>query len=140
MILVVDTNIIIAAAIRTTITQDIIFKYSFTLYSPEFVKEEINKHKKEILERSRLTESELDIILSILYSRIRIIPGEEYSYLKKQILEFAPDKKDWPFLALAKHLDAILWSNDLALKRKQNVVKVVTTKELVTLLLEKPTS
>jgi hypothetical protein len=33
-----------------------------------------------------------------------------------------------------------LWSNDLALRIKHDRIKVVTTKELVDLLLEKPTA
>ncbi|MFH0737812.1 MAG: PIN domain-containing protein [Candidatus Micrarchaeota archaeon] len=130
MILVVDTNVLIAAAIKPTITQELIFRDSFLLYSPEFVKDEIGKHKNEIMKKSGYSEEGFETILSLLYSRIDIVPSKESVYLKEEILRFSPDKKDWPFLALAKHLDAALWSNDSALKR-QDVVRIMTTTELV---------
>jgi predicted nucleic acid-binding protein len=132
MILVVDTNVVVAAAIKPTITQALIFRDTFTLYSPEFVKDEIKKHKNEIMKKSGLSEDAFETIISLPYSEIKIVPGNEYAYLKEDILKFSPDKKDWPFLALAKHLDAALWSNDSALKR-QNIVKVITTTELLEL-------
>ncbi|MFH0884213.1 MAG: PIN domain-containing protein [Candidatus Micrarchaeota archaeon] len=132
MILVVDTNVIVAATIRPTITQTLIFRDSFTLYSPEFVKDEIEKHQNEIMKKGGFSKEEFETIISLLYSQINIVPSKEYIYLKEDILKFSPDKKDWPFLALAKHLDAALWSNDSALK-KQNVVKILTTAELLEL-------
>ncbi len=132
MILVVDTNIIVAAAIRPTFTHELIFRDSFTLYSPEFVRDEIEKYKNVIMKKSGLNEDEFETVMSLIYSRINIVPGGDYGYLREEILRISPDKKDWPFLALAKHLGTALWSNDSALK-KQGVVRVVTTAELLEL-------
>ena len=41
---------------------------------------------------------------------------------------------DWPFLALAKNLNAVLWTNDRRLREGQNEIRIVTTEELVKLL------
>jgi predicted nucleic acid-binding protein len=130
MKLVVDTNTIIAAAIRPTLTHELIFMDSLTLYSPEFVRDEIEKYKKVIMKKSGFGDDEFQMVLSLLYSRITIVPSEEYECLREEILKISPDKKDWPFLALAKHLGAALWSNDSALKR-QDMVRVITTAELL---------
>lgn len=134
MILVVDTNIIIAAALRPGITQELLFKDLFQFYSPEFVKDEIEKHKTEIMKKSGFTEYEFETVFSLLFSEITIVPSKEYSHLKNEVLRFSPDREDWPFLALAKHLHAVLWSNDSDLKKKQDIIRVITTTELLGLL------
>ncbi|NYZ77008.1 hypothetical protein H0O02_01690 [Candidatus Micrarchaeota archaeon] len=130
----VDANVMIAAILKPGVTQGLIFKDSFTFYSPEFVKDEIEKHKTEIMKKGGFTEGEFEMIISLLCSQIIIVPSKDYAYLKEEILKFSPDNEDWPFLALAKHLDAALWSNDSDLKKKQNVIKVITTTELLELL------
>ena len=136
MILIVDTNVIISAALRQSITQDLIFNLAFQLYTPEFVGDEIEKHKRDILNKSGYTEERFNSILSLIFSRITIIPEDEYLSHKNEVLKFTPDKKDWPFLALAKHLDAALWSYGSDLKKKQSVIKVFTTSDLIKLLEE----
>lgn len=132
MILVVDTNVIVAAAIKPTRTHELIFRGSFALYSPEFVRDEIEKYKNVIMKKSGFGEDEFETVMLLLYSRINIVPSGDYGYLRGEILRISPDKKDWPFLALAKHLGAALWSNDFALK-KQDAVRVITTAELLEL-------
>lgn len=134
MILVVDTNIVISAIIKSSTTQAIILKEEFKLFSLEFLKDEIEEHKDLILKKTRYSEQDFQIILSLVYSEITIVPKSYYQYLKQEILEITPDKKDWPFLALAKHLNARLWSNDSDLKQKQSVVSVITTTDLLKLL------
>ena len=134
MILVVDTNVVISAALRGSTTQELIFNNAFQLYTPEFVKEEIEKYKNEIMQKGNYTETEFQTILSLIFSRITIVPENEYAKHKEEILKFTPDVKDWPFLALAKHLGAALWTYDSIIKRKQNVIKIFTTGQLFRLL------
>ncbi|MBU0532990.1 hypothetical protein KKB44_05860 [Candidatus Micrarchaeota archaeon] len=134
MILVVDTNIIIAAIIKPSTTQELILKEDIKFYSPEFLRNEIEKYRTEILKKSGYTESELESIISIMYSNITIVPKDEYQHLKEEVLKFTPHQSDWPFLALAKHLGATLWTNDSDLKIKQAVVHIITTAELVQML------
>ncbi len=134
MILIVDTNVIISAALRQSITQDILFNKSFQFYTPEFVRQEIEEHTQELLEKSNYSLDEFTSILSLLFSKITIVPESEYMPYKEVVLKFSPDKDDWPFLALAKHLNAGLWSYDSDLKLRQNLIKVYTTSDLVKFL------
>ena len=131
MILVVDTNVIIAGALRKSITQELLFNNMFQLYAPEFVKEEIEKYKLEIMKKGNYSETEFHTILSLIFSQITVVPEDEYKTYKKEVLEFIPDIKDWPFLALAKHLDASVWTYDSVLKKQQNIVKILTTSDLI---------
>ncbi len=132
--LVVDTNVILSAALKPSITQDILFHYASICHTPEYVKEEIEKHKKEMIEKSQYSEEEFNTILSLIFSRITIVPEEDYISYKEQVLKFTPHDKDWPFLALAMHLGADLWTYDKPLKERQKVVNVLTTKDLIELL------
>ncbi|MBI5046184.1 hypothetical protein HZC07_00435 [Candidatus Micrarchaeota archaeon] len=116
---------------RRGITQELLFNNLLQLYSPEFVKNEIEKHKKEIMKKGNCKEQEFDIIISIIFSRITIVVEAEYIKYKTETLEFVPDINDWPFLALAKHLTVPVWTYDSAISKKQNRVTVVTTSELV---------
>lgn len=134
MILVVDTNVIISALLRQSITQEILFYYASICYTPEYVKQEIERHKKEIMDRSNYDEETFNTILSLIFSRITIVPEDQYRSYKEEVLKFTPHDKDWPFLALAMHLDAKLWTYDLPLKERQNVVTVLTTKDLINIL------
>lgn len=134
MILVVDTNVIVSAALKQSITQDILFNKAFQFYTPEFVREEIEEHKDELLKASNYTNDEFNAILSLIFSKVTIVPEEDYVSHKEEVLKFSPDKDDWPFLALAKHLGVDLWSYDSDLRLKQNTVKIYTTSELVKFL------
>ncbi len=46
MMVVVDSNRIIAALLKDSTTRSLLFNETFDFISPEFVKEEIKKHKK----------------------------------------------------------------------------------------------
>ena len=51
----------------------------------------------------------------------------------------SPDADDTAYIALALHLNCPIWSNDKKLK-KQDKVKVITTKELLEGIVEKHNS
>ena len=54
MLLVVDTNVILSAAIARSHTLDILFDARLELITPEFVLVEIRSHSDEIGEKSGL--------------------------------------------------------------------------------------
>jgi predicted nucleic acid-binding protein len=71
-------------------------------------------------------------LLNFLLEPIKIIPEEEYnSFIAKAKQEIPFD--DAPYLALSLALKIPIWSNDSAFKR-QSLVKVYTTSELIKLL------
>lgn len=133
MIIVVDTNIAIAAILKRSTTQEILFNPELEPYAPEFIGEEIIKHRQELMKRAGILKTSF-IRFFRLYSRITIVREEKYAMHKEYVLKFTPDKMDWPFLALAKNLNAVLWTNDRRLREGQNEIRIVTTEELVKLL------
>ena len=135
MRLIVDANILFAALIKESTARWLIFHLDAELIAPEFILEEIEKHKEEILKKSKLDEKELTSILEKLKERIVLLSDEvtitkldEAFSLMKDI-----DENDCLFLAAALVTHSGIWSDDAHFK-KQSKVKVWTTKELVQFL------
>ncbi len=133
MIFVVDTNIIVSAILRPALTQELVFSSDFELFAPEYVKNEMADHKSEFLKKSGYSEHQFELIVALVFSKITIIPASEYEKYRTEVLEFVPDKDDWPFFALARHLDSALWSNDVALKKKQTRIRVLNTEDIISI-------
>jgi predicted nucleic acid-binding protein len=104
---------------------------------PEFTFEEINKHKNEILRKSKLSEQQFNLLMATLKENLIIVPKYEIRRIKeaKEIMDNI-DSNDTVFVALAlSTINDGIWSDDVHFK-KQNVVKVWNTKELIKLLLD----
>lgn len=134
MDLIIDANILISAliAVKGKI-YDLIFNDKIRLFSTEFLIEEIEKYKDEILTKSSITKDEFEIFLSLISSKIEFIP---YSELKEFLLEaekITPDINDREYFALALKLKCGIWSNDKRLKN-QNKVKIYSTKDIINFL------
>ena len=100
------------------------------LFAPEFALEEIKKYENEIMHKAKITKKEFNFLRKELAIAIDFIPLQIYgSYLKKALI-VSPDENDIDFFALALKLKIPLWSNDKLLK-KQNIVKVLDTKEVL---------
>lgn len=108
MDLVVDTNIVVSAILKSGITRNMIFNQRITLYSPEHLLIELKKHEKEFMEKSGLNKEQLTTATSMVISNIEIIPFEDYSSNKAEAKRITPDPDDWPFLALALKKQACL--------------------------------
>ena len=102
MELIIDANILMSALIATEgKTYDLIFNDNIKLFSPDKLIEELEKHKKEILKKSGLSEYDFDIFVSLISAEINFVP---YSDIKKYILEankITPDPNDTEYFALA---------------------------------------
>jgi predicted nucleic acid-binding protein len=133
MNLVIDANVLFAALIKEGKTIEILLNPNFNFYAPEFLFEEFNKYKSEILHKTHRSGQEFSEIFGILKEIIEIVPRDKYKD-KLQLAEgFSPDNGDVDYFALALNLNCGIWSNDKELK-KQNKVKVHFTEELVALL------
>jgi len=78
MLLVVDANVVFSALIREGSTLRLlefnsIFKI-IELVAPEFLWDEIEEHKEEIIKKSKLSEEELEKVLGFIMSEIKAIP------------------------------------------------------------------
>ncbi|MBS3148122.1 PIN domain-containing protein [Candidatus Woesearchaeota archaeon] len=132
MKLVPDTNILIAALVRSGVSREILLHPSIEFILPEYALEEVEKNWPEILKKSRLPEDELRIIFDDIKQKITIVPFEEITELKKaaEIMD-SIHPNDSPFIALALSVrnDGI-WSQDKHFEQKK-VVKVWKTQDLI---------
>ncbi|MBU2634238.1 MAG: nucleotide-binding protein [Nanoarchaeota archaeon] len=129
MLLVVDANIVFSALVAGKLT-NLILSPKLELIGPELLFTEIKKHKEEVKTKSKLTELEFEILLSLLERKIRIVPMDEFiSLLPKAEELLGEHKKDAPYVALALKLKCSFWSYE---KRFSKVSKVVslTTEEI----------
>lgn len=136
MELVIDANILMSALINTEgKTYHLIFNDKIKLFSIDKLLNELEKHKQEILVKSKLSEDDFNLFLSLISSRIEFIP---YSELKKFALEaekISPDINDMEYFALALKLNCAIWTNDKKLKT-QTKIKIYSTEELLKIFLE----
>ena len=132
MQLVVDANVLFSALIKSGETRRILLLSEHDLYAPEFMIEEFKKHLSELQKKTHLPKDKLSQYLEtfLQLAEIKLVPFEEFKHEKEFAAKISPDKDDIAYLALALHLQFQLWSQDKRLK-KQNKIKVITTKELL---------
>jgi predicted nucleic acid-binding protein len=86
---------------------------------PRFVFIELFKHKERILAATDLSEEELLEALNSLFAHIQFLDESAIpigDWLEARRLCSGIDEKDTPFVALAIHLNAPLWTEDHELK------------------------
>ena len=136
MKIVIDTNCIISALIRDNISRKIIFNNNFYFITPDFALTEIYKYKSEIMEKANIFDDEFDILLSLIFENIQIIPIGEYEDNLETSKSLIRDINDIPFIALAIALKVDgIWSDDNDFF-EQDRVKVFRTEEMVRLLFD----
>ena len=62
--IVIDSNVLFSAMIRNSVTRKLILEYDGKFLLPEFVFEEMEKHKHEIQRKSGLKIEEFDLVKS----------------------------------------------------------------------------
>ena len=133
MILIIDTNRIIAALIKDSACRNILEKQYHHFLAPDFSLDEIKKYGAVICKKAGLSSSEFDLLLHLIFYNIEIVPKLDYEKFvdKAEQLIGERDAKDVPFLALAmaKKADGI-WSDDKDFL-VQSKIKIYKTKELV---------
>jgi predicted nucleic acid-binding protein len=142
MKIVVDTNIIFSALLNSNSTiGDLLFNSDmyFEFYSCSYMRYEIQKHWKRLKEISKLSDEQLQISYSQLFSKLNfinedIIPVETWLVSEKIVKDIDIDDTD--FIALTKFLKATLWTGDKVLYnglKKLNFKKLLNTAELLSL-------
>ena len=134
MKLVVDTNVLMTYFWKNSETRKIIIlNDEIELIAPEFALEEINKHKEEIIKKSKISEEEFKVSRIDLAISVKFFSVDYYKDFLKKTIEFSPDPKDIDFFALALKTNSSLWTNDAKLK-KQDKVKIISTEELIKII------
>jgi predicted nucleic acid-binding protein len=130
MKLVVDTNVVMSALIKNSVSRSLIFNPKLELFLPDFSLKEIEKYSPEILKKSGMKKAEFDLLLQLILSNFLVARRKKYENHLKKAEKICPDKNDIVFLALALSLKIPLWTNDKSLKN-QSLVKVYSTEELM---------
>ena len=134
MELIIDANVLMSALVATTgKTYDLIFNERINLFSPEFLLEEFEKHKDEILDKSGLNESDFKLFLSLISSKIEFVSKSEFEKFIPKAKKITPYPDDTEYFALALKLRMPIWSNDKRLKQ-QDKIKVYSTTDLLKFL------
>ena len=124
MDIIIDTNIIFSTLTYSRKTQHILIKLyrgGYNLHAPKELIAELEKHVDKIEKYSPLPRDLLrEIITRVLPHILNLhniddIP-DEIKRKAKKLAEDA-DPTDWPFIALAMHLNAPLWTGDKKLVR-----------------------
>ena len=135
MKLVVDANVLIAALIKSGATRDIFLSGNIEMHSPDYLKEEIEEHRAELIEKADVDKETFNRVLWLLLSKIIFVPADKLLEFEEKSKEVSPDAKDRAYFALALCMgeEAVIWSNDKKLK-EQGKVKVYSTSELLEII------
>ena len=132
MRLVVDTNIVFSALIAGGKTREVILAADLDLAVPEFFYSELQDNRPSVRQKTGLTDPDLDLLLSLLFAELTIVPRDEFSHTLGEANDVMADidSDDVPFLALALHRECGIWSDDGHFQ-EQEVVPVWTTSTLL---------
>src|SRR3989338_8505013 len=133
MELIVDANILFLLTNPASYTYFIVDKYALNLFSLDYTLLELEKHKEEVVAKSKQSFNES---IRILKEKVVFIPVKTLRNEIQECKHLTNDQADVVYLALAKKLNFPLWSNDSHFKH-QSLIPVLTTQELMTLLPER---
>ncbi len=136
MNIIIDSNPLFSALIKDSSTRRIILEYDDFFLFPSFIFEEMQKHKAELLKKSRMSEEDFNKLLQLILKKVVIVPNEVLFPYKKEAFEIVKDidPDDVVFVACAlAYPNSIIWSNDRRLKEKTKI-SVLNTKEIIKLL------
>ena len=135
MRLVIDANIVIAAIIKDSKSRQIITSGKFELFSPDFILEEVSKHKKYICKKSGLSQNDFDLLLTLIFQNVIIVPLEDYKNFINEAKEIIKeDIKDAPYVACYLSLKCEgIWTSDPDFDNKSQL-EIYDTNYLMKLL------
>lgn len=135
MIVVIDTNILLAALIKNSTVRKIIFNSEWKFFYPELSFHEVVKYTEVVLKKSGMTEEEYFKILSCILKNINLVSDdkikEKLDEARTELEKVDPD--DVIFLATALSIDkSKIWSDDNHLSKQKKII-VHKTKDIVSL-------
>jgi len=135
MNIILDSNVLFSALIKDSITRKIILEYEGFFLFPSYIFLEAEKHKKELLRKSKMKEEEFNELFGIILKKVLIVPVSVLYPYKKEALKIIKDIdiNDVLFVACAlAYPNSIIWSDDKRLKN-QSKIKVLNTMEMMKL-------
>lgn len=130
MQLVVDANVLFAVIIGRGKTLRLFFSDKLEFLAPAFLFEEIDNNKPLISKLSGISDEKIDLLLSRIKARIRVVYPDEVKAFKEEALRLCPHPKDSAYFTVALAFKAAIWSREKEFK-KQDKIEVFTTVELI---------
>ena len=135
--LIIDTNILIAALIKDSITRKLLLHRDLTLLVIDYSLEEMKKYEQVIIKKSKEDKETIDSVLKIILSKALLIDSKliKPNFPVAAKLIGKADEKDIPFVAAALTLqnDGI-WSEDPHFEAVKDQISVWKTKDLARLI------
>ncbi len=105
---------------------------SLTLFTVQGTLVALHKHKVELAERAGLTLQDMEEVIHDVMANIEVVSIKEYRHKMNSAIDImaAIDIEDVPYTALCLAKFLPIWSDDKDFQQ-QSVVRVITTKELV---------
>lgn len=135
MYVVVDINVILSSLLTkgnsfsVFAINSLLNKIEFV--APEFLLIELENHKEEIKERTKMSNDSFEENFNFVLSQITLIPDSEFhEFIEKAKEILKGHEKDFPYLALALKLNCQIFSGDKKLK-KICPDKVINPKEML---------
>ncbi len=129
----VDANILFASLIKDSATRRLFFNPALFLFAPEFIVDEFILHIKEIEEKSGLEEDELYRLVGKVLSQLTLVSDKNLKPFLPAAASLVDDSKDWLYISCALRENTAIWSHDSDFGMQKRV-KVITTKELLTMV------
>lgn len=129
---VVDSNIIISALIKKGVSRFLLFDFNAEFITSAYTLSEIEKHKKEILKKSGLSENEYQRLVEITFRYIKIISPNKYNFEMDKARKLIKDSDDVIFLARAIAFNYPIWTDDKHFL-EQKEIEIITTKRMINL-------
>ena len=118
MILVIDANIVFSILInpKSIVGEKFIELATDGLFiAPAFLKAEIAKHQNRIIEITKRSLVEIELLRDFIFEKIHFYPSEkvplEFDNHALALLK-GYDQKDVPYLAFALYYGALIWTGD----------------------------
>ena len=140
MRIIVDTNIVFSALLNSNSLIGKILLDSrdvFHFYSCKYLQKEIHRHTDKILQHSGLNNDDLSELIALVESRIffleeELLPVTVITEAKELVKDV--DFDDFAFVAIANHLNALLWTGDKKLisgLRQKGYRRIISTADLL---------
>lgn len=119
---------------KDSLSRDIIINSGHIFIFPEYIFHEIYKHKEYLLNKSGYSEVEFIQATSSLLRHMKIARHFEICYYLNEAYKIIGkvDPDDTIFISAALAFNCPIWSDDKHFL-KQNVIKILTTKEMIEL-------
>lgn len=111
MKVVLDSNVLFRTLISRGEVIKLFFNKNLELFAPERLKEEFLNNKREMIYKSKLSDSEFNELALLIFDVIKFVPLIKYEESISKAKELLKEHiKDVEFVALALRLDCLIWT------------------------------